>query len=75
MQAELPASEFGVGTDPDWESRVEAVFERSAQLADEYEQLMKKQAEEEEAEERHRQHLQKKMEGAAQQHQVSLPNL
>uniref|UniRef100_A0A3P9HDN2 RING-type domain-containing protein n=1 Tax=Oryzias latipes TaxID=8090 RepID=A0A3P9HDN2_ORYLA len=75
VQTELPASEFGVGTDPDWESRVGAVFERSAQLADEYEQLMKKQAEEEEAEERHRQHLQKKMEGAAQQHQALLEKL
>lgn len=75
VQTELLVSEFGVGTDPDWESQVGAVFERSSQLADQYDQLMKKQAEEEEAEEQHRQHLQRKMEEATQQHQVSPPHL
>ncbi|XP_024138610.1 RING finger protein 214 [Oryzias melastigma] len=75
VQTELLVSEFGVGTDPDWESQVGAVFERSSQLADQYDQLMKKQAEEEEAEEQHRQHLQRKMEEATQQHQALLEKL
>lgn len=62
--------ETGVNTEPGWENKVVAMFEYTTTLEEQYNSLLKKEAEEEKAHEKEKQQLQKKQEEGTRQHQV-----
>uniref|UniRef100_UPI0037E78C02 RING finger protein 214 n=1 Tax=Semicossyphus pulcher TaxID=241346 RepID=UPI0037E78C02 len=75
VQTDSNTDELGVNTDPDWESQVAAMLEYSSTLTEQYDSLMKRQDEEEVANEKHQQQLEKKKEEGIRQHQALLDKL
>ncbi|GLD68418.1 RING finger protein 214-like protein [Lates japonicus] len=75
VQTDSTMEELSVNTEPDWESQVAAMLEYSTHLSQQYDDLTKKQSEEEVAHEKHKQQLQKKKEEATRQHQALLDKL
>ncbi|XP_068594716.1 RING finger protein 214 [Brachionichthys hirsutus] len=72
VQTDSMTDTLGVNTDPDWESQVAAMFERSSELTKRYSSLMKEQDEEEGSHEKVKKQLEKKKEDASSQHQALL---
>lgn len=70
VQTDSLTEDLGVNTDSDWESQLAAMFQHNSSLAEQYASLIKKLEEEEVAEEKDKQELQKKKEDATRQHQV-----
>ncbi|XP_038559734.1 RING finger protein 214 [Micropterus salmoides] len=75
VQTDSTTKELGVNTEPDWESQVAVMLEYSSSLKEQYESLMRKQDEEEDSHEKHKQQLQKRKEEATRQHQALLDKL
>lgn len=75
VQTDNTTQETGINTDPDWESQVAAMLEYGTSLTEQYNGLMKKEEEEVLAQERDKQHLQKKKEEAIRQYQAQLDKL
>ncbi|XP_063752364.1 RING finger protein 214 isoform X2 [Eleginops maclovinus] len=65
----------GVNTDADWESQVVAILVKSSSLTEQYNNMKKQQCEEGVAQEKQKQHVQKRKEEATQQHQALLDKL
>ena len=74
-QTDSTTAESAVNTRQDWESQVAAIFELSSSLKEQHDGLKKKQEEEEVSQEKHKQQLQKRMEEAKRQHQVTQRHL
>uniref|UniRef100_A0A672IPB4 RING-type domain-containing protein n=1 Tax=Salarias fasciatus TaxID=181472 RepID=A0A672IPB4_SALFA len=70
VQTDIQTAELAVNTEAGWESDVAAMFDQGSSLKERFEQLAKREEEEEAEHEKLRQQLQKKKEDATRQHQV-----
>lgn len=70
VQTDSMTEDLGVNTDPEWESKLAAMFQHDASLAEQYASLIKNREDEEGAQNKDKQELQKKKEEATRQHQV-----
>ncbi|XP_063752363.1 RING finger protein 214 isoform X1 [Eleginops maclovinus] len=75
VQTENMTEAVGVNTDADWESQVVAILVKSSSLTEQYNNMKKQQCEEGVAQEKQKQHVQKRKEEATQQHQALLDKL
>ncbi|XP_029961605.1 RING finger protein 214-like [Salarias fasciatus] len=75
VQTDIQTAELAVNTEAGWESDVAAMFDQGSSLKERFEQLAKREEEEEAEHEKLRQQLQKKKEDATRQHQALLDKL